>query len=353
MGILTAFLAAIFAAGSVATPASPGPVTVAPAAPFVAAPAAEISTYHEAEIHCTLEKVSKLNDYQLSHVRYTCDWDAVNGGSLQQLSILRNTIFARQGWNGFRKPWLRDYFRSQAWFRPDTAFTPKRLSAIDRKNAEKIARIEQSFSDDDLHQMQAQIRIHHGKVFGDKPYWKMKDGTTLHQCAEPKNDEDVVDTNFDPQVPESSDCAEERQHVKPDPIFTDAKLSADEKIELGLISRQLGEFALDDGARPESLDQLLAVEKLRQLSLRDLRLLRNTIYARRGRPFKSPILQDHFAKREWYKPDPSYADSRLTKTDLRNVALIKSVEDEFGGALDDGDWKAGPAEWKEDPVSAA
>jgi hypothetical protein len=90
-----------------------------------------------------------------------------------------------------------------------------------------------------------------------------------------------------------------------------------------------------------SLDEVLKVKDLRLLSLRDLRLLRNTIYARRGRPFKSPLLQEHFARMPWYTPDPAYTDERLTKTDKRNVALIQQVEQEFGGALGDKDFRRG------------
>ena len=102
----------------------------------------------------------------------------------------------------------------------------------------------------------------------------------------------------------------------------------------------------DDDKRDKSeqgLDRILKVDELRQLSLRDLRLLRNTIYARHGRPFKSQILQDHFSGMSWYKIDAAYADKLLSANDTRNIALIKSVENEFGGPLSDEDWLTEPA----------
>ena len=108
----------------------------------------------------------------------------------------------------------------------------------------------------------------------------------------------------------------------------------------------MGEFALDDEARGKtesSLDRTLGLEEVRQLSLRDLRLLRNTIYARRGRTFKSEILRDHFSGMEWYKPRADYSDKLLTANDVRNVALIRSVENELGGPLSDEDWLTEPA----------
>src|SRR5207249_4908812 len=133
---------------------------------------------------------------------------------------------------------------------------------------------------------------------------------------------------------------------RPDPAWKDEQLTADDKVELGLIARQMGTFALDDEAREktsESLDRVLPAKALRQLSLRDLRLLRNTIYARRGRPFKSEILRQHFLGMDWYKVSPDYTDKLLTANDQRNIALIKSVENEFGGPLSDEDWLTEPA----------
>ncbi|WP_143177559.1 YARHG domain-containing protein [Cystobacter ferrugineus] len=132
------------------------------------------------------------------------------------------------------------------------------------------------------------------------------------------------------------------------------KLSAEERIELGLLSRAMGSFASDDASRGQmekSLDEVLSLKDLRELSLRDLRLLRNTLYARRGRPFKSPLLQEHFARMPWYKPDPAYTDARLTKNDQRNAKLIQSVEKELGGALKDEDFLiADPEQRAPDPA---
>ena len=125
---------------------------------------------------------------------------------------------------------------------------------------------------------------------------------------------------------------------KADPKSTLATLPAEARTELGLIQRAMGFFALDGDdhlADPTALDKLLKVDDLRQLSGRDLRILRNTLYARRGRPFKPPVLRDYFADKDWYHADPGYTDARLTKNDQRNIELIKSVEEELGGPITD------------------
>ena len=94
--------------------------------------------------------------------------EQIEDRSDEELSILRNTIYARYGWDGYRKPWLRAYFHSQPWFKPNPKFTYKVLSDADRKNAHFIGTREQSLNTDDLTWMKADVSARHGKV------WKTK-----------------------------------------------------------------------------------------------------------------------------------------------------------------------------------
>jgi hypothetical protein len=266
------------------------PVTAA-AQPYQPPPPDQVPGYFAAVLPCKVVHPGDPGARSL-HVEVHCSNGALDGKTLTELSILRNTIYARYGWDGFRKPWLRDHFHAQAWFKPNPAFAYKLTSEVDRKNAHLIAAREQAFTDTELRQMLADVK------------------------KRTKN----------------------------------ADLSAADRIEVGLISRALGSFALDDNSidteaqgKDGSLDQLLKVEALRKLSMRDLRVLRNSIYARRGRAFKSQILRDHFSGMSWYKVDPAYTDARLSKTDQRNIALIKSVENEFGGPLSDEDFLTEPS----------
>jgi hypothetical protein len=87
------------------------------------------------------------------------------------------------------------------------------------------------------------------------------------------------------------------------------------------------------------LDKQITVDALKDFSRRDLRLLRNLIYARRGRPFKSDLIRAYFEAVDWYKADPKYTDVRLTDLDKRNINVILSVENELGGPLTDWEHK--------------
>jgi len=289
--------------------------------------------------------------------------------SLRELSILRNTIFARYGWGGFRKPWLREYFQRQPWYKPDPKFSYKRLSENDRRNVELIAQAELSLRYIDLEQMRDTLLSKAGKWWGDIPSYEEIKGRSVHAC-----DVDGYDgltalddgtpllwvEEFQKAVTASKDCTyhgaardELKKHRDNKPVAPNlGKLAPEDRIELGLISRAMGDFAVDSDQHEQaagSLDKVLSVKELRQLSLRDLRLLRNTIFARRGRSFKSQLLQEHFSHMPWYKPDPAYSDKLLTKTDKRNIELIRQVEQEFGGALTDKDFQVANPSTAEDP----
>jgi tetratricopeptide (TPR) repeat protein len=57
-----------------------------------------------------------------------------------------------------------------------------------------------------------------------------------------------------------------------------------------------------------------------------LRLMRNEIFARYGRPFRSDDLHEYFTKKSWYKVNPNYSDDLLNSIDRHNILLIREVE---------------------------
>ncbi len=65
--------------------------------------------------------------------------------SLRELSIRRNTIYARAG-NEFATPWLREYFEAQPWY-DGGGLDDDMLTPTDRENAVKIRSIEQALDD--------------------------------------------------------------------------------------------------------------------------------------------------------------------------------------------------------------
>ncbi|WP_375769005.1 YARHG domain-containing protein [Archangium gephyra] len=369
-----------------ATLALSGTALAEPPAEYVPAPASEIAGYSEKLLPCekvkgwktksgTIIRADEVTEEKLGAWNFdpgdepateyvSCKGEPnLQSKSLRELSLLRNTIFARYGWAGFRKPWLREHFQQQPWYKPDPKFSYKRLSKVDRQNVELIAQAELGLRYADLEKMKEQLLGKAGQWWGDLPSYEGKNGKQVIACdlsaykGKTHLDRDYGHPEplawvekFEAEAWASKDCTHHgddgealKKHRANTPVAPDlGKLSPEERIELGLISRAMGDFAVDEDQREQaagSLDEVLKVKELRMLSLRDLRLLRNTIFARRGRSFKSELLQEHFQRMPWYTPDPAYSDKRLTKTDKRNIELILQVEKEFGGALQDKDFR--------------
>jgi hypothetical protein len=62
------------------------------------------------------------------------------------------------------------------------------------------------------------------------------------------------------------------------------------------------------------------------ISIADLRLLRNEVYARHGRIFQTKWLAEEFRQYPWYTPRPDYSDAQLSPIEKANIALIARRE---------------------------
>ncbi len=72
----------------------------------------------------------------------------------------------------------------------------------------------------------------------------------------------------------------------------------------------------------QELDGPVDIESLRLLNADDLRLLRDAVHARRGRPSPVPVHEAVFSKFDWYQPDPRATNRRLTDQDRVNLQHI-------------------------------
>lgn len=217
--------------------------------------------------------------------------DDLKDRTLRELSLMRNTIYARAG-NRFRRPWLNAHFTAQDWYEPRDEMDMSKISELDKANAKLIAE---------------------------------------HDAAITKE-----------HLEASRDALLKRRVA--------AKATPEDEVELSLLSQRLGKWLGGDEREPtpledpNKLDELLTVEQLSTLSRRDLRILRNTVYARHGKKFESEVVRGYFEAAEWYEPRDFYVDDKLTGIDHKNIAIIRSVEDSLGGPLHEnpnygkGDW---------------
>jgi hypothetical protein len=259
---------------------SPSP----PAAPTSAAPAspASSSAPNAAGPSATAAAPPRAPERPFYYDRPITEADLA-GRTLREFSLMRNTIYARAG-NKFRKPWLNAYFGAQPWYKPLDVMDESKITPLDRANARIIADADAALSREELERRRDEV------------------------LARRKG----------------------------------APLSPDDAIELSLLSERMGIWlggeekpaeARSPMEDPAQLDRLLRVEDLSTLSRRDLRILRNMVYARRGRPFQSAVVKEYFKGAAWYRPDDNYHDGRLNEVDHKNIRLVKSMEDSLGGPL--------------------
>jgi hypothetical protein len=107
---------------------------------------------------------------------------------------------------------------------------------------------------------------------------------------------------------------------KPRADFAESELSTVERSNIALIARREQKLHEELGVR------LLAVSDLSGLAFDDARRLRNEIYARHGRRFEDPALQEYFADFAWYRPLASFRDDQLNDIERKNVALLRRYE---------------------------
>lgn len=65
----------------------------------------------------------------------------------------------------------------------------------------------------------------------------------------------------------------------------------------------------------------------------ELKVLRNEIYARHGRAFKTQSLRDYYNSTDWYKINPGYTDSLLNNFEKKNALFILNYEKKIGSKI--------------------
>ena len=80
----------------------------------------------------------------------------------------------------------------------------------------------------------------------------------------------------------------------------------------------------------ESIDVSTPIspEQLKGKTAKELRILRNEIFARKGYVFKDSVLHHYFSRKEWYQPSKN-ATFQLSEIEKANIELIKKEEQKF------------------------
>ena len=240
---------------------------------------------------------------------------------LDELKLLRGLVFGRHG-RIFKDSEIKYFLESKSWYTPNGEFKNSMLNDVERRNLDLI-RI-------------AEASKHQTIQPGDMRYWRVRLITPKklgsHSGAEWKvllaEVEAIHGKRFDDE-PWLQQYFEERYWYKASSNYDPKKLSATERknIEvLGTAQKRQRKVALLPGDMELFENKRISEPMLRGLSLHELRLLRNEIYARHGRMFHTAWLDQYFNSQPWYVGDENFKDEELSGNDKLNVETIVAVE---------------------------
>ena len=244
--------------------------------------------------------------------------------SPEDLKLLRGIIFGRHG-RVFKDNDIKVYLEEQSWYKPNPEFKNSLLNEVERQNLDLI-RI-------------AEAAKHEFIQPGDMRYWRDRQITARklgkHSGAEWKvlvaEVEAIHGKRFDDE-PWLQRYFEERYWYFPSDKYDAKKLSAIERKNLEILSgaqKRQRKVALLPGDMQFFENRTISEQMLHGLSLHELRLLRNEVYARHGRMFRAEWLQQYFFFQPWYAPDENFKDEELSGNDKLNVETIVKYENQI------------------------
>jgi hypothetical protein len=243
-------------------------------------------------------------------------------GIVDELALLRGVVFGKRG-REFKERSIQNFLETQAWYKKNPKFTNALLTRIERDNLDAIRMTE--------------AERHTSVMPGDLRFWQTKEipDDNLGYVESPADwrimiaeVEAIHGKRFDDE-PWLQKYFEERYWYKPNPNYSQTVLSGFERKNLEKLNARRNEdrnVALSVGDMDKFQTVALTEDLLKNLSMNDLRMIRNEFWARRGRKFTTPGFKQMFEWRDWYKPLKNQSKVKLTVIEEQNVKLIEREE---------------------------
>jgi YARHG domain len=245
----------------------------------------------------------------------------------ENLQLMRGVVFGKHG--RIFKDWeIKTYLQSRDWYKPNPNFTNSALNDTERDNLDVI-RIAEAAHHETV--QPGDMRLYQNRLLTRR---KLGTHTNAEWTVLAAEIEAIHGKRFDDQ-PWLQQYFEERYWYKAANNYK-PNLSATEEKNLRLIDtirRQQRRVALQPGDMELFENKLISEAMLRGLSLHELRLLRNEIYARHGRVFKTLWLQQYFGGQMWYDPNENFKDEEMSGPDKTNVETIVAYENKLHDQL--------------------
>ena len=252
----------------------------------------------------------------------------VSSLEIDDLKLLRGIVFGKHG-RVFKDPDIRRYLESRPWFKADANFQNSSLNDTERHNLDVI-RIAEAQKHDTV--QPGDMRLWENKPLTRK---KLGEHTNAEWTVIASEIEAIHGRRFD-DTPWLQQYFDERYWYKAEDSYSPKSLSDIERKNLVLIDtmrRQQRRVAIAPGDMELFENKVIAESMLHGLSLHELRLLRNEIYARHGRIFKTTWIQQYFGFQPWYDPKEDFKDEEISGSDKTNIETIVAYENKLHNSI--------------------
>lgn len=248
----------------------------------------------------------------------------MNALTFADLKLVRGIVFGRHG-RIFKDPDIKAYLSTRGWYKPNPDFNNSSLNDSERENLDVI-RIAEAAQHETVEP--GDMRLYENRLLTRK---KLGTHTNAEWTVLAAEIEAIHGRRFD-GTPWLQQYFDERYWYRPADHYNPKSLSEIERKNLQLIDtiqKQQRRVALAPGDMELFENKLITEAMLHGLSLHELRLLRNEIYARHGRVFKTLWLQQYFGNQIWYDGNEDFKDESLTGADKTNVETIVAYENKL------------------------
>ena len=221
--------------------------------------------------------------------------EKLDGIEAWNLALIRGIVFGRHG-RVFREADIQTYLAAQPWYKPNPNFSNSMLNDVERKNLDTIRG--------------AEAHGHDTIAPGDLRWWrdreiaedKLGDHTSAELRVMIAEVEAIHGKRFDDE-PWLQSYFEERYWYQPSASYDPKSLTALERKNIDTMQeaqRKQRQAAIWPGDMEYFQSRAITEDMLQGLELYELRLLRNEIFAREGRAFRTPWLAQYFSSQPWY-----------------------------------------------------
>jgi hypothetical protein len=240
---------------------------------------------------------------------------------LFDLKLMRGLTFGRHG-RIFKDAEIRDYLKCRPWFKPNPDFQNSLLNQTERDNLDLIREIEAK-----KHEFiePGDLRFYRDRLITEKMLgyhtgaeWRVLRAEVEAIYGKRFTDEPWLQKYF-----------EERYWYTPDAKYDPKQLSEIERKNIEAIAdaqKKQRNVSISPGDMEIFQETPVTEDLLHGLSLQELRLLRNEIFARRGRKFGAEWLQRYFEAQDWYEASKTGRQQELSKIEKQNAETIQRYE---------------------------